>query len=914
MGLGAGRVGCWSATLRSGVRARVASLVLVVLCGAGVRIASAQVLHIPASRDTYVDASEPSTNFDGDTRLNVDGSPQRIAYLRFDVTGIGARRVALARLRLEATSGSAATGGEAHVVPDVGWDAATVTFATRPALGAVLDTLGPVVANTVVAFDLRNAVPGDGVYAFAVTMSSGDGVAYRSLASSKGVRPELELTLATGDEPTVTIVQPVDRTIVRAGRPVILQAMAENSSGGDLSARTVWTSNLDGSLGTGASLVVTTLTVGVHTLTARVTDPGDGAIGTASVRLTVIPADGNLVFPAIADTFVSEASPAVAFGTSTSMKVESTPIARAFVRFQVSGITAPIKQARLRLTAGSSGGAASDSGGAAFRVDDHSWSEATTFQSMPPTAGSALATQGGVTPNKVVEFDVTKAVTGEGLADFAIVGRSSDSTAYRTRESSMGRPQLIVTLRAPGEEPTIAFQSPADGTVVTFGQPLAFVASASDPQDGNLGSAIEWRSNIDGDIGSGPAFSRVLTPGTHTITAMVSDRDGNSVLASVQVTIRISEAGIEDFAYGSGVENDSNRATAEKPESKLWYNDGRWWATLFSPAAGAQRIHRLDPVTRSWVDTGVEVDARPRSRQDVLVDGSKLYIASRFGGTPAQNRLLRYSYNSFGRTYALDAGFPVSIPGGGAETITIAKDSRGTLWIAYTLGRRVLESHTLGSDTAWSTPAVLPVSEGTTVGADDIAAVVALPSAIGVFWNSHVTSSFYFAVHTDGLSASDPAAWRVEVATRSANVADDHMNLKVAPDGRVFVVVKTDRTGPDATTIGLLVRAPDGTWSPLYKVANLAVDPSRAQCLIDVSSRRVFVFYSAHSSGIFYKASDMDTIAFSEGIGIPFMTSAATGDLNNPTTTKQNVTAATGIAVVGSSPSTRRYWHNTIGP
>src|SRR6267142_200952 len=121
--------------------------------------------------------------------------------------------------------------------------------------------------------------------------------------------------------------------LLRAGRPVTLQAIASNTSGGDLSARTVWTSNLDGALGTGASLVVTTLTIGVHTLTARVTDPGNGAIGTASGRLTIIPADGSLTFVAIADTFATETSPDVAFGASTSMKINSTPVARAFVRF-----------------------------------------------------------------------------------------------------------------------------------------------------------------------------------------------------------------------------------------------------------------------------------------------------------------------------------------------------------------------------------------------------------------------------------------------------------------------------------------------------------------------------------------------------------------------------------------------------
>jgi hypothetical protein len=53
---------------------------------------------VPASSDTYVDAGEPTRNFDADTRLNVDKSPQRIAYLRFQVTGVGTRRVVGARL------------------------------------------------------------------------------------------------------------------------------------------------------------------------------------------------------------------------------------------------------------------------------------------------------------------------------------------------------------------------------------------------------------------------------------------------------------------------------------------------------------------------------------------------------------------------------------------------------------------------------------------------------------------------------------------------------------------------------------------------------------------------------------------------------------------------------------------------
>jgi hypothetical protein len=36
-------------------------------------------------------------------------------------------------------------------------------------------------------------------------------------------------------------------------------------------------------------------------------------------------------------------------------------------------------------------------------------------------------------------------------------------------------------------------------------------------------------------------------------------------------------------------------------------------------------------------------------------------------------------------------------------------------------------------------------------------------------------------------------------------------------------------------------------------------------------------------------------------------------DINNPTTTKQNVNGSTGLVVVASTPNTLRYWHNTIG-
>jgi len=371
--------------------------------------------------------------------------------------------------------------------------------------------------------------------------------------------------------------------------------------------------------------------------------------------------------------------------------------------------------------------------------------------------------------------------------------------------------------------------------------------------------------------------------------------------------------GVEDLGFGPAIEpDDNNKATAQKPESKLWYDDGTWWATLFEPGAGAYRIHRLDPATDTWIDTGTFVDERPMSRQDVLPDGGRLYMVSRFDGTPPVSRLLRFTYSPASRSHVLDPGFPVSIPGGGTESMTLARDSGGTLWIAYTLNDQVFVATTLGSDLDWSAPLVVPVAEGTTVRPDDIAGVQRLQGGIGVFWSNQLTDKFYFAVHRDGAPAADPAAWLLEIAAAGGRVADDHFNLKLASDGRLFAAVKTSHHTPSSALIGLLVRSPAGVWSPLHEVTDVASNPTRPLCVLDEAARRVYVFYSLDQSAIYYKTSDLDSISFPDGPGTPFIVSTLATDINNPTSTKQNVDASTGLVVLASSTERMTYWHRRI--
>jgi hypothetical protein len=200
---------------------------------------------------------------------------------------------------------------------------------------------------------------------------------------------------------------------------------------------------------------------------------------------------------------------------------------------------------------------------------------------------------------------------------------------------------------------------------------------------------------------------------------------------------------------------------------------------------------------------------------------------------------------------------------------------------------------------------------------DDIAGIVAMDGAIGIFWSNQLTREDYFAVHPDGTPPADSASWTLEVAATGSSIADDHFSMKFASDGRLFVAVKTSFSGAGNTLVGLLVRSAAGTWSPLHHVTSVEHDPTRVLCLLDEVQREVHVFYSPDpGGGIYTKTSDMDTIAFPDpdGIGMPFITSSTTGDVNNPTSTKQNVDPNSGFVVLAASPSDNRYWHNTVDP
>jgi subtilisin family serine protease len=84
--------------------------------------------------------------------------------------------------------------------------------------------------------------------------------------------------------------------------------------------------------------------------------------------------------------------------------------------------------------------------------------------------------------------------------------------------------------------PVVTILSPNNGASFSTGASVAFSGTATD-EDGNLTSSVSWSSSKDGFLGTGGSFSKVLTDGTHTVTASAIDSKGKTGSSNVVITV-----------------------------------------------------------------------------------------------------------------------------------------------------------------------------------------------------------------------------------------------------------------------------------------------------------------------------------------------------------------------------------------
>jgi hypothetical protein len=375
-----------------------------------------------------------------------------------------------------------------------------------------------------------------------------------------------------------------------------------------------------------------------------------------------------------------------------------------------------------------------------------------------------------------------------------------------------------------------------------------------------------------------------------------------------------ADIGFQGPAYTAGT---GGSPTGWKPESKLWWNDGFWWASVFDRGSDAYHIYRLRHRTQRWVDTGVTIDTRDSTRQDVLWTGDKLFIASHKFQAPATfsaspnpadgMRLLRFSYHAATNTYTLDPGFPTAVDDQRSETLVIDRDSTGRLWATWVQQEgpggayRVFVNTSGDGGATWSGRFALPGAGSVTF--DDIASLIRFDGRIGLMWSDQGASAMMFAVHVDGAANT---AWATETAMSGPKRAEDHINLKADGAGRVYAAVRTKFSAAVNPGTMLLVRdAVTGNWTS-HRVTNAGFGHTRPIVLLD--TRRVRVF-EVGGGVIYMKSSRRGAIAFSGGAGTPVIRDQSSLAVTNPTSTKQNLNGTTQLIVMASNNTTKRYWH-----
>jgi len=273
-------------------------------------------------------------------------------------------------------------------------------------------------------------------------------------------------------------------------------------------------------------------------------------------------------------------------------------------------------------------------------------------------------------------------------------------------------------------------------------------------------------------------------------------------------------------------------ATKDKPQSKLWYAQGHWWAWLpvkdggsvwRRTQAGWQRETHLDAPLRGLPG---QADVWPDA------DGVRAALVG-----PEELAVMALKWQS-GR-YVPD-GPPARWKHGGspAETATIARGRDGIWWVAYDAGKKILLRRSTGPDgREWRQPVVMNERD---TDEDDICAVVTLSDGVGVIWSDQAHDGVYF--RRPGRS--------IEVVAEGGLTADDHINAAVGADGTLYVAMKNSVDTTGQPQLVLRVRRRDGKWSSIpYALRTASELPSRPIAVTGGRPERLFLLHTVYQPG-----------------------------------------------------------------
>ena len=374
--------------------------------------------------DTYVNSNYPTSNYGtkGDIRVknaaaDIDG------YLKFDVQGVSGV-VQKATVRLYVLDPSI-DGGTAHEVSDTNWDETGITWKNAPAMGQALDSAGEVAAGQWVELDVTTAVSSNGLLSLGVRNASKDLVKYSSREGTNP--PQLCVEFQSGPLPLPAAAFSADVTTGPA--PLTVQ-FTDLSTG--FPSSWAWEFG-DGGASMSQNPGHEYKTPGTYTVRMTATNSTGSGSETKVDYITVSEPAPIACVEAAADAYVRSNYPKSNYGTRSDIRVKDASVdISGYLKFDVQGVGGSVTGATLKLYVIDE----SVDGGTVHEVSDTSWDEATITWNTAPAMDQALGSTGRVTAGQWVEYDVTSAVSGNGLVSLGIRSGSSDLVMYSSKEGS----------------------------------------------------------------------------------------------------------------------------------------------------------------------------------------------------------------------------------------------------------------------------------------------------------------------------------------------------------------------------------------------------------------------------------------------------------------------------------------------
>ncbi len=331
--------------------------------------------------------------------------------------------------------------------------------------------------------------------------------------------------------------------------------------------------------------------------------------------------------------------------------------------------------------------------------------------------------------------------------------------------------------------------------------------------------------------------------------------------------------------------------TAQKPQSKLWHDQGTWWAAL-PQDDGVYLWRYADGRFEAQKAPGALKATGPGAECDVVLHDKTLFILA-FDRTAKETPLHALTFSE--GAYREAKGYPVSLKAPEkTATMTCDVDSKGTLWVACVdeQGQVVVQSLPSQNPAAGFTPREVLAK----VGPFDVAAVAAFKGHVGVLWCQQKLHRLGFRAHRDG----DPAdQWGPEEAVAAEKgVANDHINLAADAAGNLWAVTK-HQTGPNMPPVqfSLRRRNAEGKWDKVFPVIPTGQNRTRPVVVLDGEKPFAYVLYTDRVAKPW--ATIVRRVSLDDGkLGEESKVLAADYDLDNATDCKGMATAATGLMVL----------------